>query len=59
MADMKAASVGHTGCTEEEMTISDQTYDAPSQRWTVHCHDRVFLCDKFGQDISCHERQQQ
>ena len=58
MDGMKSASVGHTGCTQDEMTISDVNEGnwGQSQQWRVDCRGKTFLCDRYGHDIGCHER---
>lgn len=53
---LKDASVGHTGCTQDEMTISNVDGDLGRAQWVVECRGRVFLCSQFGHDLGCHER---
>ncbi len=53
---LKDASVGHTGCTQDEMVISNVEGDIAQSQWVVQCRGHLFLCSKFGHDIACHER---
>ena len=53
---LKDASVGHTGCTQDEMVVSNEERDISHWQWVVQCRGRTFLCSRFGNDIACHER---
>ncbi|HEX8951683.1 MAG TPA: hypothetical protein VF945_07540 [Polyangia bacterium] len=53
---LKDASVGHTGCTQDEMVVSDVDRDLGRAQWVVQCRGHLFLCSQLGHDIACHER---
>jgi hypothetical protein len=40
---LKDASVGHTGCTQDEMVVSNVEGDISRSQWVVQCRGRVFL----------------
>jgi uncharacterized protein YceK len=35
---LKDMSMGHTGCTQDEMVIADVTQDFPQSQWVVRAH---------------------
>jgi len=53
--DMKAASTGQIGCSEDQITISDDAVNVGSRTWTAECGGRRYFCTKIG-EVSCTEQ---
>jgi hypothetical protein len=57
-SQLKAVSVGHTGCTAEQLTISNHQISWTGETWNATCNDKVYLCSgvasgKNTEDYSC------
>ena len=59
MNDLKTASAGHTGCTPDQITISNHTGSVGyNETWNATCNGKVYLCSGVGnakgsEDYSC------
>jgi hypothetical protein len=57
MNQLKTISAGHTGCTPEQLTISNYHADTfgGGETWNVTCIDKVYLCSGLvtATDYSC------
>ena len=51
----KVISAGHTGCTPEQLTISNLSNTWPGNvMWNATCNGKVYLCSGVtGKDYSC------
>lgn len=58
MNALKTVSAGHTGCTPEQIIISNHTghFDY-NETWNATCNGKVYLCSGLGngrsEDYSC------
>jgi hypothetical protein len=61
MDQLKAVSAGHTGCTPDQITISNHqhvgTYGT-NETWNATCNGKVYLCSgvptgKSDEEYSC------
>ena len=55
---LKAVSAGHTGCTPDQLTISNHQYNMYGETWNATCNGKVYLCSgvasgKSSEDFSC------
>jgi len=55
---LKAVSTGHTGCTPDQLTISNHQYNMYGETWNATCNGKVYLCSgvasgKSSEDFSC------
>ena len=60
MDQLKTVSAGHTGCTPENITISNRrtTMMGNNETWNATCNGKVYLCSgvatgKSSADFSC------
>jgi hypothetical protein len=60
MDQLKTASAGHTGCTPDQITISNltshDTFLSPGETWNATCNGKLYLCSAVGgtpADSSC------
>jgi hypothetical protein len=61
MDQLKAVSAGHTGCTPDQITISNHQHVGTfgnSETWNATCNGKVYLCSgvptgKSAEDYSC------
>ena len=60
MDQLKTASAGHTGCTPDQITISNLTSHntllSAGETWNATCNGKVYLCSAVGgtpADSSC------
>ena len=58
--DLKTISAGRTGCTPEQLTISNRQAAAGGETWNAACNGKVYLCSGVLQanqpaytDFSC------
>ena len=58
--DLKTISAGRTGCTPDQLTISNQRAAAGGETWNATCSGKVYLCSGVLQanqptftDFSC------
>jgi len=47
-ANLHAASSGQIGCAENEIVITDDSWDLTSRTWVAECHGRRFFCSAIG-----------
>jgi len=55
---LKTASAGHTGCTPEQMSISNVRGATGGALWNATCNGKTYLCSEVGtgkssSEISC------
>ena len=60
IAQLKTVSAGHTGCTPDQLTISNHQTTAlgRNETWNATCNGKVYLCSgvvtgKSSEDFSC------
>jgi hypothetical protein len=58
MDKLKTASAGHTGCTPDQLTISNHQSSLTGETWNATCNDKVYLCSgvmtgNSSEDFSC------
>jgi hypothetical protein len=59
MNQLKTVSAGHTGCTPDQITISNHTGTfSNNETWNATCNGKVYLCSgvvtgKSSEDYSC------
>jgi hypothetical protein len=55
---LKTATSGHTGCTPEQITISNRRFSGGGELWDATCNGKVYLCSlvstgKSSDEYSC------
>ena len=58
MDQLKTVSAGHTGCTPDQLSISNHQNTLTGETWNATCNGRVYLCSgaysgKSSEDFSC------
>lgn len=44
----KSITAGQTGCSEQEITISDEESSLARRTWIAHCRGRRYACSSIG-----------
>ena len=55
MGQLKTVSAGRTGCTPDQITISNHTGSNINETWNATCNGKVYLCSGVAAGINSTE----